>query len=261
MIRQHGRPPFTTAVVHGGPGARGSLYYFAKELSHYTGVLEPIQSAYSVEGLQQQLLQQLQPFAQQQPLVLIGHSWGAWLALLTAVRQPAWFTQLVLIGCPPLTPDYQQQIQERRLDNLPLEDAKRYVQALKILASGPQSRQEQAFGELDELCARADNVCPEDFPPDPDGLTPDLQAFNSVWPQAQALRKNGSLLKAVQQLSLPVTLIQGLQDPHPAAGVYEPFAQCAKPLTTHLLPRCGHNPFAEKYARKDFYQILSRLLH
>lgn len=75
MMRTHGKPPFTTAVVHGGPGAKGSLYFLAKELSSYTGVLEPIQTQYTPQALAEELKEQLTPFAKT-PLVGVGHSWG-----------------------------------------------------------------------------------------------------------------------------------------------------------------------------------------
>lgn len=261
MMRLHGKPPFTAAVIHGGPGACGSLYALAHTLSAGTGVLEPIQSRYEVEALVQELLEQLSPYAHTRQLVVIGHSWGAWLSLLAAERRPDFFKHLVLIGCPPLTPHYAQQIQEKRLENLSLDLAQRYVQALKTLTNGPQSQKPQAMKELDVLCSRADNVCPVDLGPDPDGLAPDAYAFETVWPQAQTLRENGSLLKTITRLHPPVTLIQGLQDPHPAKGVTEPFSLCKKHLNVHLLPRCGHSPFAEKYAQKSFYQIMRQILN
>lgn len=143
---------------------------------------------------------------------------------------------------------------------MPLPLAKRYVHAIKTLQQGPQEAQAAALQELGALCERADNVDPLDLGPDPDGLQPDEKAFSQVWPLAQALRQNGDLLNALRQLSLPVTLIQGQQDPHPAQGVYEPFARCAKPLTVHILPACGHSPFAERQAKGPFYILLRKLI-
>ena len=37
-LRLYGKEPFIIAVVHGGPGARGSVAPVAKEMSHYFGV-------------------------------------------------------------------------------------------------------------------------------------------------------------------------------------------------------------------------------
>lgn len=53
MVGVHGSPPYRIAVVHGGPGACGSLARMAEELSQRMdqGVLEPIQAAGTLEGL------------------------------------------------------------------------------------------------------------------------------------------------------------------------------------------------------------------
>jgi hypothetical protein len=49
-LRKYGKSPYEVAVVHGGPGAPGEMAPVAKELSLLTGVLEPLQTADSLEG-------------------------------------------------------------------------------------------------------------------------------------------------------------------------------------------------------------------
>ena len=49
-FRIYGKPPFSVAVVHGGPGAPGEMKPVAEELSKNFGVIEPLQTASSVEG-------------------------------------------------------------------------------------------------------------------------------------------------------------------------------------------------------------------
>ena len=51
----YGEAPFTVAVVHGGPGGAGEMVPVAKKLSDYFGVLEPLQTEYSLEGQVQEL--------------------------------------------------------------------------------------------------------------------------------------------------------------------------------------------------------------
>ena len=48
MVRLYGDVPYKVVLVHGGPGAIGSLKGFARELSEITkiGVVEAIQSKY-----------------------------------------------------------------------------------------------------------------------------------------------------------------------------------------------------------------------
>ena len=75
-VRKYGDSPFSVAVVHGGPGASGEMAPVASELSSICGVLEPLQTATSVEGQIQELQKVLQGHADI-PVTLIGHSWGA----------------------------------------------------------------------------------------------------------------------------------------------------------------------------------------
>ena len=48
MVRLYGNAPYKIVLVHGGPGAIGSLKGFASELNELsqTGVIEAIQSKY-----------------------------------------------------------------------------------------------------------------------------------------------------------------------------------------------------------------------
>ena len=77
-LRLYGKEPFIIAVVHGGPGARGSVAPVAKEMSQYFGVLEPLQTKTTVDGQVDELFNELSVYASF-PITLIGHSWGAWL--------------------------------------------------------------------------------------------------------------------------------------------------------------------------------------
>lgn len=49
-LRTYGNPPFSIVVIHGGPGAPGEMAPIARELSALEGVLEPLQTAVTLEG-------------------------------------------------------------------------------------------------------------------------------------------------------------------------------------------------------------------
>ena len=53
MVRLYGNAPYKIVLVHGGPGAIGSLKGFAKELSNLlqVGVVEALQSKYTIAEL------------------------------------------------------------------------------------------------------------------------------------------------------------------------------------------------------------------
>ncbi len=71
-LRKHGNPPFRIAVVHGGPGVAGEMAPVARELSSTCRVLEPLQTATSVEG-QIQELQDVLHYHGNPPAILIGY--------------------------------------------------------------------------------------------------------------------------------------------------------------------------------------------
>jgi hypothetical protein len=49
-LRKYGREPYTLALIHGGPGAPGEMAPVARELSRAYGVLEPLQTATTLNG-------------------------------------------------------------------------------------------------------------------------------------------------------------------------------------------------------------------
>jgi len=57
--RKYGIPPYSIAVVHGGPGASGEMKPVAEELSMQFGVLEPLQTKDSVVGQVEELRNKL----------------------------------------------------------------------------------------------------------------------------------------------------------------------------------------------------------
>ena len=54
-LRKYGKAPFNIAVIHGGPGVPGEMAPVARQLSTNWGILEPLQTAISLEGQVQEL--------------------------------------------------------------------------------------------------------------------------------------------------------------------------------------------------------------
>ena len=96
-LRKYGQAPFKIAAIHGGPGAPGYMAPVARELSTEWGVLEPLQTAASLEGQLLELKNILEESGDI-PVTLIGSSWGAMLSFIFTARFPAFTKKLVLIG-------------------------------------------------------------------------------------------------------------------------------------------------------------------
>lgn len=251
LIRLYGEKPYRAAVLHGGPGALGSVACIARELSAHFGVLEPLQSEYTITGLIEELQQQLTDLSEQ-PLTLIGHSWGAWLAILYAVRYPEMAKSLVLVGCAPFDADDVPQILQRRLKNLTAEEGKRFRELLCLLEQ--EQDQQKNLARLGKLAVKADNYAPIE----PEGYQKDLfpedgKMYTAIWGEAAALRENGTLQEQLRSIRCPILVIQGEQDPHPMEGVTKPFDRRGVSYQKKLLPQCGHSPFLERFAKDEFY--------
>ena len=98
-VHRHGTGEPRMAVLHGGPGAPGSVSILAGALAAFVGVLEPCQRRagdvpLSVERHVADLAAVLPS-----PVALVGWSWGAMLALSFATARPQLVPSLVLVGC------------------------------------------------------------------------------------------------------------------------------------------------------------------
>ena len=260
MIRAYGNEPYRAAVIHGGPGAMGSVACIARELSEVIGVVEPIQSRYSLSELTDELHEQIKSIFNE-PLTLIGHSWGAWLAILFAVNHPEFVSQIVLVGCPPFEERFAPQIMERRLARLSPDDAALFQSLLSELSGEGRSDQNVAMKQLEHLVEKSDNVDTFDIETDKTDLFPaDGKMYSAVWSEAATMRRNSLLAKCLRKISRPVFVIHGNSDPHPLEGVLEPLQSANVSFKQYLLPNCGHSPFKERQVHHEFYEQLKRIV-
>ncbi len=253
MIRQYGTTLFRAAVIHGGPGGIGSAGGLAEGLAVHCGVLEPFQSKYSIAELIAELQEQLASYP---PLVLIGHSWGAWLAALYAAEHPTQVKHLVLVGCPALKASYVPLLGKRRLERLSKDDRERCRFLTEELT---RNNDPDLLRELGELCGKADNCEPISGLVEPP-TDFDAEMYAKIWAEADEMRRNGTLWKRMSTLLPPVTVIHGDSDPHPAEGVIAPLKAINIPFDIHLLPKCGHTPWREVRAREDFFSLLQGMV-
>jgi pimeloyl-ACP methyl ester carboxylesterase len=259
MIRTYGQAPYRTAVIHGGPGAPGSAAGLARGLADRIGVLEPLQSARSIAAAVAELDGQLP--AGEGPFVLIGHSWGAWLAGLYAAGHPDRVKKLILVGCGPLEAKYVPAIEHRRLARFSGPETRRYREILAALASdrADGGEKDRLIAELGELCEKSDGFQPLPDAAEAAGQPPfDGDMYAKLFGEAAELRRTGKLLDAFAAVACPVCVIHGEADPHPAAGIVEPLRARGVAFAGFMLPHCGHTPWREAAARDEFFAILRR---
>lgn len=254
-LRTYGQPPFTVAVVHGGPGAPGEMAPVARELSAHSGVLEPLQTADTLDGQVEELRQVLEGSGDL-PLILIGFSWGAVLSFIVASRYPKLVKKLILVAGAPFEDRYAADITGTRLSRLGEAEREEALALMASLEDPAVADRDGAMARLGELMSRADACDP--LPHDSEVIAVQYDVFQGVWRQAAELRKSGLLLEMGRRIECPVVAIHGDCDPHPPAGVRQPLSRVLSDFRFILLERCGHRPWTERNARDKFYDILRR---
>lgn len=261
-LRIYGKPPYSVAVVHGGPGARGEMAPVARKLSSGRGVLEPLQTATSVQGEVEELRAVLER-AGDLPAVLIGFSWGAWLSFIFAAFYPEMVRKLILVGSGPFEERRAAGIAMARSGRLTEEERAEVESIAQILESSDDvgaEEKDEAMARLGTLFARADAYDPLPSTTESDVVEVRSDVFQAVWKEAAEMRRSGAILELGENIECPVVAIHGDCDPHPAGGVHGPLSALLKSFRFILLEKCGHRPWTERWAKGKFYDILDQEL-
>jgi pimeloyl-ACP methyl ester carboxylesterase len=206
----------TVVVVHGGPGAPGSAGGLAHALARPAHVLEPWQEARTVDEHVADLAQVIAARCDGPP-VLVGHSWGAMLALAFAAAHPT--AALCLVGSGTFDLDARAEFRRR-------------------LAIG------SAY-DVDPL--PADPLDESDY---------DARAGEASWNDMLRLQADGTYPASFAGIRVPVLMIHGAQDPHPGALIRASLAPVLPQLDYRELAACGHYPWRERAARDEFLQLV-----
>jgi len=250
-IRKYGTPPYYIGLLHGGPGASGTMKPIAEKLSIDSGVLELLQTENTINTQIEELHRQLIPVADS-PIVLIGHSWGAWLGFLFACKYPYLIKKLILIGAGAFDNKYNSDLFKIRLNRLEEKDKREVIMLLSIIEAGNTENETlKRFGELMTIADSYDFQSIKN-----EAIDFNMDVFQTVWQEAAILRDKNLLLQNSKNISCPVVAIHGNNDPHPYYGVEKPLSQHLKNFKMIKIDKCGHTPWKERYARDIFYEIL-----
>jgi pimeloyl-ACP methyl ester carboxylesterase len=254
-LRKYGNKPFNVAVIHGGPGASGEMAPVARELSSATGVLEPLQTATTLEGQVQELKSVLEKNGDF-PLTLIGFSWGAMLSFIFTAHYPSLLRKLILISSAPYEEKYAVDTTKTRLSRLGKGEREEAISLMASLNAPAIEGKNTLMARLGKLISKADSYNP--LPYDSEILECQYDIYQSVWEQARELRSSGKLLELGKRIRCPVVAIHGDYDPHPSEGIKDPLSRVLKDFRFILLEKCGHRPWIERSARDRFYDILRK---
>jgi len=252
-LRKYGNAPFNIAVIHGGPGAPGEMAPVARELSSVRGVLEPLQTATTVEGQIGELKEVLKRNGDL-PITLIGWSWGAWLSFIFTAHYPAFVKKLILIGSGPYEEQYGRNIMKARLSRLSKEEKEEALSLIEALNDPAIEDKNIPMARLGELISKADSYDP--LLHKSELLKCQYDIYQNVWEQARKLRSSGKLLEFGKKIKCPVVAIHGDYDPHLSEGIKRPLSRILEDFRFILLENCGHHPWVERFAKDRFFKIL-----
>ena len=221
----------------------------------FKGVLEPLQTATTLDGQVQELRSVLEQDAQV-PVTLVGFSWGAFLSWMTAARYPSLVRKLILVSSPPFEESYAGSIIRTRLDRLKPAERTEAMALIGKMDDPAADEKDQVLARLGVLLSHADAYDPVPFVDEAFHCQYDV--FRGVWDEACELRKKRVLIQMAHAIRCPVIAIHGDHDPHPAEGVNEPLSRECPDFRFILLPKCGHRPWIERNASDAFYEALVR---
>ena len=259
-IRLFSYPESTNAnlyLIHGGPGAQGSLHGLNNSLPEHLNSREILQRYSGEVPLSvDQHIADMREFISE-PANILGHSWGAMLTLSFAASYPHLCRQLILVGCGTYSLESRQEYERRialRIDPQMKALLKQAIQEAKT-----PDEHELAFRNYGEYATKiqAYDPIPDPFP---DHITKwDPIGHSETWSDVMRLQQEKIEPNRFTAIICPVTLIQGAQDPHPGELIRDDLLPYIPQLKYIELDQCGHEPWLERHTRTPFLKLIETI--
>ena len=249
-VRSYGSSGPRVIVVHGGPGACGSMAPVARGLADSFRVLEPFQSglATTVADHVADLHEVVESCSEGIAPALVGHSWGAMLVLAYAAAHPGMAGPIVLV-CSGTFDLAARDPLNVNLANRMDEDLRRRFERVQQLTD-PHDRFRALGSLMMELysydLATTDQEIDESEP----------GSNVETWEDMVRLQNEGVYPAAFAAIKSPVLMLHGALDPHPGDLIKASLEHYIPRLEYREWERCGHYPWLEKATRDEFFCVL-----
>jgi pimeloyl-ACP methyl ester carboxylesterase len=254
-VRRSGDGGPCVAVLHGGPGAPGSVATLADALAGELAVSAPWQRRSGGVPLTVALHVADLAATVNVPTHVVGWSWGAMLGLSFAAAHPDAIRSLVLVGCG--TYDEGSRAEYRaRIDARLGPDGRAEMEALRVRLARARTQDEadEIVAARGELAGRAMAYDPIEDSSAP--LPVDARGHEETWNDVLRLQTDGVEPAAFAAITCPVLMLHGDADPHPGPSTRDVLRTFVPQLEYVELPRCGHAPWLERHAREPFLTTL-----
>ena len=214
-------------------------------------VLEPFQSNVSatVADHVADLHEVVESYARDTTPALVGHSWGAMLALAYAAAHPSSAGPIVLVCSGTFDLAAREQfsinLSERKKD----EGARRRFQ-LALQIADPNERFHELGKQTLELYSYDLATTDQEI----DESEPGTGA--ETWDDMVRLQDEGVYPSSFAAIKSPVLMLHGAQDPHPGEMIRASLAPYIPQLEYREWERCGHYPWLEKATHDEFFSVL-----
>jgi pimeloyl-ACP methyl ester carboxylesterase len=259
--RKYGSSQHTVVVLHGGPAAVGDVAPVAEALSDTFTAIEPWQRGSGGETLTvarhvEDLRSLIAGLDSVSRPALVGHSWGAMLALCFAATHPESAGPIVLVGCGTFDRAARSRMKEilRERTDPHLQERLARVLASTRDAADLHMKKHELTRDL-SVYERA-----EPWPEKEEYEPLDVRAHSETWDDMMRLQSDGTYPKAFTTITSDVLMLHGNYDPHPGPMIYESLRPFIRSLEYRELDRCGHSPWLERFARAEFFSTLKTWL-
>jgi pimeloyl-ACP methyl ester carboxylesterase len=225
-----------------------------RELSDEFAVVEPLQRLsgdvpLTVAQHVSDLRSVMERHARDGNVTLVGHSWGAMLALALAAEYPGLVRGLVLIGCGTFD-TASRRILEATVEQRTTPDVRLRLRRLVRTVADPDVR----------MCVMGRLVEPAysyELEPHTDETEyHDSQGHRESWQDMLRLQREEVYPARFSRIGAPALMVHGAQDPHPGDAIYAGLREVMPQLEYVELARCGHYPWWERHAKGAFFAVL-----
>lgn len=250
-FRRYGDHGPIVYLLHGGPGAPGYLAPVARGLAKFCRIVEPFQrrsgsAPLTVKRHTEDLHLLISEQSPSESTIIVGHSWGAMLALAFAAQHPECVSSLVLIGCGTFDLASRQRMAEIRESRMTEEMRERRARFLKRFPD-PNARL-RAMGSLYQRIDSVDLLTHRD-----ETAEFDARGNEETWSDMLRLQAEGFYPAAFASISAPILMLHGADDPHPGPMIRDSLLLHLPQLQYHEFADCGHYPWLERAAHDKFF--------
>jgi pimeloyl-ACP methyl ester carboxylesterase len=131
------------------------------------------------------------------------------------------------------------------------EDVRRQLKHIEHTCDDPGERRRRQHQARSPLYS-CDLLADED---EPERAAFDLRAHTETWNDMMSLQERGVYPRAFQNIRSPILMLHGDFDPHPGTMIRDSLLAYLPQLEFHELESCGHEPWREKAARDQFFEL------